>query len=438
MAAVIPVDVWSHITSWSTPQDLAQLMLVSQSFLDIFRPILYRSLILRNNKDTVWDTFNLLNRDNSLAKRVTKLHLITVTRLKGSTWVDFGAIARMTHLRSLQITAPPFYTDKEQQKFVRLVSRSCRLLREFTYRDSTLRARFPSRWFPIAGIERFRWYSSMYSSIISVSLTIIVATESSDFSDAVSPCTALSCISASLLSITHLILLTDINYGREVALPLFECRFPRLTFLHLGDWVRDDSNSAMTEFIIAHPLIDYLSLAFNQVYSDLEDASVEFSESIVRHDMLPCLRTFRGAAKNVLILARQGVRSLHMLSGLFVCATTFSQVIDPDESIDRMFWELGIFGGLPSLKEFHFVAGRCVEDKLKKWTAVLAKICPVLERLSLSGNIDSVQAVSNTICYCIYRAESISLTSPRYNLPLCSHRSLVLSKLIFRLHRREP
>jgi hypothetical protein len=166
MMAALPVDVWSHIISWSAPQDLAQLAQVSQSFLDLVRPILYRSVALCNRKDTIRDTFNLLRRDRGLAEKIIKLRLETEydPRAERRTWLDFDALAFMTRLTSLDMAALPFYNDREQQEFNMVLSQSCPLLKEFTYRHP----RFPSgpslgigSQVQIAGIESFRWYASV-------------------------------------------------------------------------------------------------------------------------------------------------------------------------------------------------------------------------------------------------------------------------------------
>jgi hypothetical protein len=210
----------------------------------------------------------------------------------------------------------------------------------------------------------------------------------------------ISCITTSRLSITQLILPVDFGFRPFTLRLLFDLRFPNLTYLHLGDWIRNWSWSSqgMTRFVIAHPLIEHLTIGFKRIYPDDETTTAEFSESFVTTDEFPHLHTFRGRASNFMLLAKQGVRSLRTLRTLGVCTPFYSHrhlgARDPLMDLDEMFETLKSFGGLPFLKEFYFASSHYPRERLEQWIAALAELCPALERLS--GGIWDVQAVSHS------------------------------------------
>jgi hypothetical protein len=207
----------------------------------------------------------------------------------------------------------------------------------------------------------------------------------------------MSLMNKSCRTLTHISLPAVIDIPDVVALlPLFDSYFPSLTSFHLGRWLQNPDptiSKAMTQFLIAHPLIRHLSIGLdpcNDGYGQLI-----FSESAVTSEMLPHLEFFHGCANSISIMARRGVRSLQTVTALSV-----DHIFDPDNSdeldVTAMFLQLERVGGLPELKEFRLEPSELTDvEDIHSWMAKLSTVCPGIERLS--GALGEMSAVSHVI-----------------------------------------
>ncbi|KAF9459743.1 hypothetical protein BDZ94DRAFT_992815 [Collybia nuda] len=147
---MLALELWSTICYHLDRSDLANLARTSSQLLAAARPVLYQSVHLRSDRrGGTQATFNLLNSDPSLTKKITDIHVFTAWQKDGEAkaWLDLSVISKLTQLRSMTMIASPFKDAEEQKTFLKILNESCSSLREFTYRQD----------FRIAGIERLIW-----------------------------------------------------------------------------------------------------------------------------------------------------------------------------------------------------------------------------------------------------------------------------------------
>lgn len=131
-----PTEVWELVLAPLSPPDLAHIACQSFFFLDIARPFLYRSLILRSSREPTLATLNLLADNAPLAFTVRSCHFIADSRSTTCSGVILRALTNMSRLQCLEIVEPPFLTRAELGELVQVVSSTCRLLRRFAYHQS--------------------------------------------------------------------------------------------------------------------------------------------------------------------------------------------------------------------------------------------------------------------------------------------------------------
>ena len=118
-----PFDVWSEIVSYMGRSDLAHLCLVSLTFLSIFRPLLYR-IILLDHRSSWIPTLDLLARDKALAGAVVQLDILECRELDnaGESTLNPLAIANLTSLRRFRFTCDVFRNKAEECDFWQILA----------------------------------------------------------------------------------------------------------------------------------------------------------------------------------------------------------------------------------------------------------------------------------------------------------------------------
>jgi hypothetical protein len=146
---VIP-DIWRIVASFLDPSTLTKLCLVSSSFLEIFRPILYRHLNLtffRRDSRFTNLTLNLLCSHNNLAQYVISFSTykpfpsidyrrrwnFVYKLLPGTQYRLIEAISRMTSLQTLTIHNSVFTNIAEERTFVQRLKECNIPIKKFSF-----------------------------------------------------------------------------------------------------------------------------------------------------------------------------------------------------------------------------------------------------------------------------------------------------------------
>jgi hypothetical protein len=115
-------------------------------------------------------------------------------------------------------------------------------------------------------------------------------------------------------------------------------RFPHLSSLELGSLIQTNTqertNIAITEFILAHSLIEHLSLGRKRS----NDMFFQLRENLLHADSLPHLQTFEGFPENVTVMARRQVLSLFEITSLslYCWADVGGMFNEVDEMLDAV------------------------------------------------------------------------------------------------------
>ena len=180
-----------------------------------------------------------------------------------------------------------------------------------------------------------------------------------------------------------------------------ELRFPLLTSLELGSLFhttsQDLSDTAITQFIIAHPNLSHLSLGKFCIGT----TTFQFDGTLLSQDSFPNLRSFEGFPTNINLLAQRNVRCLLEL-------TTLSLSSDlNDISLEDMFETVktrlggsgsGYFPCVQNLRfEFHTDLSHRMETHVsdlahRKWVDGFSEICPAV--INWYGRLGPVNRVS--------------------------------------------
>jgi hypothetical protein len=134
--SLLQPDIWYLITgknSLTTSRELSCLCRTSRTFLNLFRPTLYRTVLLTEEGPHHHETLKLLVSDPDLAKHVVNFTL----ELRGSFPLNYdlfeeehtrksfvGAIQNMTSLKSLNLYGDGllFHSSTDQIRFVECLS----------------------------------------------------------------------------------------------------------------------------------------------------------------------------------------------------------------------------------------------------------------------------------------------------------------------------
>jgi hypothetical protein len=347
MTAKTPVEI---IFFQQFQKDLTKTVRVSRSFLAIARPILYRKLHLRGSCNP--ETFHLLEKDVLLSQNIIELKFESSIACRVSSW---AYLAGMSNLKLLDI-GYVFDSAEEWNQFFRVVSQSCPHLRILRF-DASWNCPVDELRFEIAGLERITWDSMARTSVEPV----------------------LSLLNNSISTITHISIPSLFDPVFFDWLPLFSYRFPVLRSFEMGSFsfenVEEDTipfGAAMTQFLLAHPLIEHLSLSNDGIQLVWSDCTPQ---------MLPHLRNFVGSTNYLMSFTERDVHSLKQLEILSPRCTW-----EPYISVHSILFQFAQFGGLPSLKQLDLDDTR--EEKGESVILLVAQVAPALEQLIVRFNID--------------------------------------------------
>lgn len=161
---VLPFELWSLVCTFLSTDDLTRVACVSSTLLSVCRPIIYRSVILRNDNQNLSHVRKVLKIDG-LASAVRHVTLFTIWTpyTPTTTWLDFNLISEFRGLRSLTLIGSPFFHDYEQSWFLRTLKSllSLKSLIYFPHYPTIFRGES----LHIVGLEGLSW--SFYCSKVS-------------------------------------------------------------------------------------------------------------------------------------------------------------------------------------------------------------------------------------------------------------------------------
>ena len=205
--------------------------------------------------------------------------------------------------------------------------------------------------------------------------------------------------------------LTHISFNGHLSLlehttcyyKFLDLRFPHLTSLELGSLFnttsQEQSDTAITQFIIAHPNIHHLSLGKFCIGT----TSFQFDGNLLVEDSLPNLRSFEGFPMNITLLARYNVRCLLELTTL----SLFSDLNDLPlaEMFETVKTRLGPASGsghFPCVQNLRFEFHTELSHRMRtdatdlahrRWVDSFSEICPAV--INWYGRLGPVNRVSS-------------------------------------------
>ncbi|KDR80560.1 hypothetical protein GALMADRAFT_264524 [Galerina marginata CBS 339.88] len=312
----LPFEIWSLICALLTQNDLTHIARVSSTLLRVCRPILYRSVILRNNSPNLQLQLRVVGEHAAGIRQLT-IFTTWVPRnphAPSVTWLDFNILSRFASLRALTFIGSPFATHEEQTKFTTILKHASRLLKSFTYVPHG-HTTFPSPFFELSGLESVSWHTYLADSASAPEHQL------------------LSLLSASAHTLCHLSFhncpgypaIRNQNQGAHDTWDVFmSLHFPRLVSLSLGLMYpssiprrHKDTRTSLTRFLLAHPTLRHLALA-NSSHSEDHYEGISGNGKLIKSTFLLALRSFETHPANLTIMIKQKVRSLQELTNLSI------------------------------------------------------------------------------------------------------------------------
>jgi hypothetical protein len=389
------------IFSLLPPRDLPSVIRLSKVLQGIGRSLLYRSVDLRSDDIHIQSTVLLLQRDSELSQNIKRATLTTHWQQSSTTpWIPADFLNGWNNLRSLTMIGVPFRTINDQEIFRSKLMHSCTSLEHFAYRPGADLFRGPD--FGISGLKRLSWQTEQASKwpfvtiFTTVKLRVRIAQARLEMQ-------IISVMRSSMETLTH------ISFNGHLSLlehnscyyEFLDLRFPLLTSLELGSLFdttsQEQSDTAITQFIIAHPNIHHLSLGKVRIGI----TSFQFDGTLLAEDSLPNLRSFEGFPMNITLLARSNVRCLPELTTL-----SLSSDLD-DSSLEEMFETVktrlgpgsGHFPCVQNLRfEFHTDLSHRMATHIsdlvhRRWVDGFSEICPAV--INWYGRLGPVNRVSS-------------------------------------------
>ncbi|KAJ7696734.1 hypothetical protein B0H17DRAFT_1052851 [Mycena rosella] len=341
----LPVETWleiSHLVRSSSLQDLADLCLTCSQLMCIARPILYCDVTLMSTAEVEPNlaaaaTFSLLARDEDLARSVRKLTLdaaedqeldINQTPIL----VHIASLKNMTQLKSLTATGAIFRYADEDLKAEFIETLSGLPLEEIN--------------FPCPGDCFYHFSEDQFAKI--ANLKSIACYSENDEHEYFGP-RCLRLLSMSTSSLTSLSLW--VTYIGDWSDEVFAMRFPLLRSLTIDIWDEGmHTPSGFDDFLLAHhENLEHLDMGHTPCAAVLPAALI-FGADLLRPNLLPNLRSFKGHCQNVEMMAQAGMRCLtDTLTKLGV-----GLIEDPQRAVNQMFDALQARGCMGALKELDF------------------------------------------------------------------------------------
>jgi len=153
---LLPFELWSLVCTFLTNNDLTNVARVSSTLFSACRPILYRSIVLRNDSQNLSHVLKVLKVDR-LASAVKHATLFTswTPLTPPTTWLDFSLISQFRGLRSLTIIGSPFFHDHEQIQFLHAL-KPMAYLKALTY-FPVYPTNFRGESLHISGLDQVSW-----------------------------------------------------------------------------------------------------------------------------------------------------------------------------------------------------------------------------------------------------------------------------------------
>lgn len=157
---LLPTEIWSLICALLNQNDLTHLARVSSTLLRVTRPILYRTVILRNDNPNLEYQAGVVRECASAVQRLTLFTAAWMPRVFNTpdptTWVDYVLMSQLPNLREIVLIGSPFTVEQEQLNFVSFLRRLAPRCKSFVYVPHYL-TYFPALAFPIDGLEKASW-----------------------------------------------------------------------------------------------------------------------------------------------------------------------------------------------------------------------------------------------------------------------------------------
>ena len=395
----LPRELVIAIFSLLPPRDLPSIIRLSSAFLGIGRSVLYKSVDLRSDDIHIQSTVLLLQQNSELSQNIERATL-TTQQSSATPWIPADFLNGWNKLLSLTIIGVPFRTINDQEIFRGNLMHSCTSLAHFAYRPGA--EPFPGPDFGISGLERLSWQTEQASKWLFVTIFTTVKLRVR-IAQAHLEMQIISVMTLSMNTLTHisfngcLSLLEDTSCYYH----FLRLRFPLLTSLELGSLFnttsQEQSDTAITRFIIAHPNVHHLSLGKFRIGT----TTFQFDENLLAQDSLPNLRSFEGFPTNITLLARSNVRCLLELTTL-----SLSSDLD-DSSLEEMLEAVkttlgsgsGYFPCVRNLRfEFHTDLSHRMETHVsdlahRRWVDGFSEICPAV--INWYGRLGPVNRVGS-------------------------------------------
>ncbi|KAF5329280.1 hypothetical protein D9619_009438 [Psilocybe cf. subviscida] len=304
MATSFPVELWARVASLISRPDLMNLALVSRLHLDISRRIFCQEVTLDMTR------FRLLENGeydrHEVRNYIIKYNLSTaVQEIVVWGYATKPALDKLLEvtpgLRSLSMIIAGcqvfLASAKAQQKFVRLLKRSCPSLEEFRLNAA---AHLKDNDFAIPNLKTVKWKEFGRVSPAFVSLC-----------------------RASLSTLTEISLAIHDGAYTE----FFRLCFPSLLRFKIGPghagYGRNATrakaiSSGLTSFLVAHPSIENLNLAYQSVTDINRAIYISLRPKLLTPDMLPNVKTLHAHPNQVSQLATANAEFLSSLKTLSI------------------------------------------------------------------------------------------------------------------------
>ncbi|PPQ85940.1 hypothetical protein CVT24_009949 [Panaeolus cyanescens] len=305
-------EIWDHIASYMARDDLTHLALVSDFHLQVARWHLYRHIVLRNERQatpSALDTILLLLRNPLLQRRIETFTILTPSLGMGGpsafkNWVErFGVqlFSTLTELRGLHMKRPPCARMRVLERFMSVVSRTCRKLQDLViegpssvnYRSTGTRYTFDNPTYHIPSLR---------------SVKVVGRNTNLGWN------IASGVLPHPISNITTLHIHLTLPSQRWLADPtsfsdIFSFRFPYLSTLTVADIPQGAHSATLSIFLNRHPTITHLSLLAND-----PDRTFSITPEMDALPMLSHLRCspwmMQWLQVNVTLLSLRGVTSL--------------------------------------------------------------------------------------------------------------------------------
>lgn len=370
------IELWEEILEHLSQHDLQHLALTSRQLLHIVRRILYRSVRFFDYSNGRF-THNLLVENQTVAERVLELEVWPHSAF------DWTTAMHLKNLRTLVMVYNPF--GPKQEETFKALSHSSPKLKVLKVRQP------PSYWsqdewelcfFALKGIEKLIWEETgRKHTSVPQQCTYTAAEASLSTLPAV-----INAFQSYASTLTHIYFSFMILYregpqieghsARYAGSYFLRERFPRLKYLDVALYERSpeahNSAAALASFLLAHPLLEHLSLR-----PDGDDENLGLN---VCPNTLPNLRYFFGTVFHFATLVK-GAQFSQTLTVLHL-KEAFAKWSDNDD----LLHSLEVFGGLPSLKEFRFeveTSDTSEAELVYKFILSLGPQFPALECLAI-------------------------------------------------------